>query len=365
MRLLRPLLGPRPGKHLQASGTFDSITSAAKVFEEPVANLERNSRPVCFLVNDIMSVSGVEQTSRIIEQHSIESSIGRTPLLRLERLARELPAGIEVYCKAEHLNPGGSVKDRPALAMILAAEREGKLRQGMSILDASSGNTGIAYAVIGAARGYSVTLCLPKNASRQRKEILRSLGVEVIETDPLQSTDGAQLVARELFQKDPEKYFYSDQYNNPANWRAHYDTTAPEIWEQTEGRITHFVAGLGTSGTFVGTARRLKEFSRAIRCISMQPDSPLHGLEGLKHMDTAMVPGIYDPTIADDNLEVSTDDARETAQRLALEEGLFVGTSSGANVFAALRLGQELAAGRTSTAVIVTILCDGGERYLE
>ena len=268
---------------------------------------------------------------------------------------------MEVLVKAEHLNPGGSVKDRPALSMILEGERSGRLRSGMTILDATSGNTGIAYGMIGAARGYPVTICLPKNASARRKQILRSLGVEIIETDPLLSTDGAQFVARELFAKDRTKYFYPDQYNNPANWRAHYETTAPEIWAQTEGRVTHFIAGLGTSGTFVGTARRLKEFNPGIRAISMQPSSPFHGLEGLKHMATAMVPGIYDPALADESVEVTTEDGQEMARRLAREEGLLVGTSSGANVFAALRLAMTLPRG----SVVVTILCDGGERYAE
>ena len=307
-----------------------------------------------------MSASVLEQTDRFISKNSIEASIGNTPLIRLRRISRELP-GVEVFAKAEHFNPGGSVKDRPALAMILAGERSGALRPGMTILDATSGNTGIAYAMIGAARGYAVTLCLPKNASHQRKRILRSFGVDVVETDPLLSTDGAQLIAREMFRKEPEKYFYPDQYNNDANWRAHYDRTAPEIWEQTEGRITHFITGLGTSGTFVGVARRLKEFNREIRAISMQPDSPLHGLEGLKHMASAMVPGIYDATLADESVEVSTEDAQKMMRRLAREEGLFVGTSSGANVFAALRLACTL----SRDAVVVTILCDGGERYIE
>jgi cysteine synthase B len=288
---------------------------------------------------------------------SIESSIGNTPLIRLRNIARDLPADIEVFGKAEHLNPGGSVKDRPALWMILEGERSGRLKRDMTILDATSGNTGIAYGMIGAARGYPVTICLPGNASMQRKRILRSLGVELIDTDPLQSTDGAQLIARELSAREPQKYFYPDQYNNPANWRAHYETTAAEIWEQTEGRITHFIAGLGTSGTFVGTSRRLKEFNPAVQVISMQPDSPFHGLEGLKHMDTALVPGIYDPALADENVEVSTGDGQEMARRLAREEGLLVGTSSGANVFAALRLALSLPRG----SVVVTILCDGGE----
>jgi cysteine synthase B len=308
-----------------------------------------------------MAAGVLEQPFRLVQADSIESNIGNTPLIRLRNVTRDLPAGVEVLVKAEHLNPGGSVKDRPALWMILAGERSGRLRSGMTILDATSGNTGIAYGMIAAARGYPVTICLPGNAGSQRKRILRSFGVELIETDPLLSTDGAQLIARELAAKEPEKYFYPDQYNNPANWRAHYESTAPEIWEQTERRVTHFIAGLGTSGTFVGTTRRLKELNPGVRAISMQPSSPFHGLEGLKHMGTAMVPGIYDPALADENVEVSTEDGQEMAGRLAREEGLLVGTSSGANVFAALRLALSLPRG----SVVVTILCDGGERYAE
>ena len=308
-----------------------------------------------------MSASLVEQTDLGTSENSIELIVGHTPLIRLRRIARDLPPGVEVLAKAEHLNPGGSVKDRPALAMILAGERDGKLRPGMTILDATSGNTGISYAMIGAARGYPVTLCLPRNAGPQRKRILHSFGVKVIETDPLLSTDGAQVIAREMFDKEPDKYFYPDQYNNEANWRAHYESTAPEIWAQTQGRITHFIAGLGTSGTFVGVARRLKELNPEVHAISIQPDSPLHGLEGLKHMATAMVPGIYDPTLADENDVVSTEDAQEVARRLAEGEGLLVGTSSGANVCAALRMARTLAL----NAVVVTILCDRGERYVE
>ncbi|HVF50406.1 MAG TPA: cysteine synthase family protein [Pyrinomonadaceae bacterium] len=286
--------------------------------------------------------------------------IGGTPLVSLPRIARSLPKGVELYAKAEHLNPGGSVKDRAALAMILDGERTGRLSAGKTILDATSGNTGIAYALIGAARGYPVTLCLPKNASVERKRILRIYGAELIETDPMSGTDGAQIRARELASNEPEKYFYPDQYNNEANWRAHYLTTAPEIWGQTEGRITHFVAGLGTSGTFVGTTRRLRELNPELRAVSMQPDSPLHGLEGMKHMQTALVPGIYDASLADEAVETATEDAQAMARRLAREEGLFVGVSSGANVSAALRYAQRLAAG----SVVVTILCDGGGRYL-
>jgi S-sulfo-L-cysteine synthase (O-acetyl-L-serine-dependent) len=288
------------------------------------------------------------------------SSIGRTPLIRLRRVTLGLPEGVEVYVKAEHLNPGGSVKDRAALRMILEGERKGELFPGKTILDATSGNTGIAYAMIGAARGYAVTLCLPKNASMERKRILRIYGAELVETDPLQATDGAQLRAREMVAAAPEKYFYPDQYNNAANWRAHYEGTAPEIWEQTGGRITHFLAGLGTSGTFVGTARRLKEYNEGIQVVSMQPDSPFHGLEGMKHMPTAIVPGIYDGSLADESVEVATEDAQEMTRRLAREEGLLVGISSGANVFAALDFARTLAPG----SVVVTILCDGGEKYL-
>ena len=295
----------------------------------------------------------------ISDSNSIESNIGNTPLLLLTRVTKHLLNGVQVFAKAEHLNPGGSVKDRAALSMIQEGERRGKLKRGMTILDATSGNTGIAYAMLGAARSYPVTLCLPRNASAQRKRILRAYGVEVIETDPLAATDGAQLVARQIFEREPQKYFYPDQYNNPANWLAHYDGTALEIWEQTSGQVTHFVAGLGTSGTFVGTVRRLNELNPALRAIAMQPDSPLHGLEGLKHMGSAIVPGIYDPSLADEVVTVATEDAQAMRTRLAREEGLFVGPSSGANVLAAIRVAESLPRG----SVVVTVLCDGGERY--
>jgi S-sulfo-L-cysteine synthase (O-acetyl-L-serine-dependent) len=288
------------------------------------------------------------------------SQIGKTPLIRLLSLTQELPEGVKVYVKAEHLNPSGSVKDRAARAMVLAGEQSGDLHRGKVILDATSGNTGIAYAMIGAARGYKVTLCLPANAGPERKHILRIYGAELIETDPLESMDGAQLVAKELAARSPEKYFYPDQFNNDANWKAHYDGTGQEIWEQSGGSVTHFLAGLGTSGTFVGTVRKLKELNPVIRAVSMQPDSPLHGLEGMKHLQTAIVPGIYDPKLADENVEVSTEDAQQMARRLAREEGLFVGVSSGANVFAALRLAASLQPG----SVVVTVLCDTGSRYL-
>jgi cysteine synthase B len=301
-----------------------------------------------------------EETVRRTERVSLELNIGETPLLRLTHVAQDLPAGVEIFAKAEHLNPGGSVKDRAALAMILDGERKGLLTPDKIILDATSGNTGIAYAMIGAARGYRVALCLPKNANYERKRILRLYGAEIIETDVTSGADGAQVCARELSDAEPEKFYYPDQYNNDANWRAHFHGTAPEIWRQSAGRVTHFLAGMGTSGTFTGTTRRLKDYNPAIRAISMQPDSPFHGLEGMKHMASALVPGIYDPTLADDCIEVTTEDAQEMTRRLAREEGLLVGVSSGANVFAALRLAHSLPAGSR----IVTVLCDSGERYL-
>ncbi|MDQ3666970.1 MAG: cysteine synthase family protein [Acidobacteriota bacterium] len=295
-----------------------------------------------------------------IRSDDLLSSIGGTPLIRLHRVTRDLRSGVEVCAKAEHLNPGGSVKDRAARAMILEGERSGQLHSGKIILDATSGNTGIAYAMIGAARGYRVKLCLPKNASFERKRVLHIYGAEMIETDPAQGTDGAQLRASEMVAGEPEKYFYPDQYNNDANWRAHYEGTAPEIWEQTTGRITHFITGLGTSGTFMGIVRRLKEYDAKVRVVSVQPNSPFHGLEGMKHMASSRVPGIYDPTLANENVWVSTEEAQEMARRLAREEGLFVGVSSGANVLAALRLARSLPA----ESLVVTILCDDGGRYL-
>lgn len=292
---------------------------------------------------------------------TVESNIGQTPLLRLRLFEKELAEGVHVFAKAEHLNPGGSVKDRAALSMILEGERTGRLKPGMTIIDATSGNTGIAYAMIGASRGYRVTVCLPKNAGAQRKRILRSYGVEIIETDQLLATDGAQRIARETFEADPDKYFYPDQYNNDANWLAHYETTANEIWEQTGGRITHFATGLGTSGTFVGVVRRLRELNPSLKAFAVQPDLPLHGLEGLKHMATARKPGIFDESLVSDTVEVATEDALLMTSKLAREEGLLVGPSSGANVFAAWRSAVTL----QRPAVVVTVLCDGGERYLE
>src|SRR5215204_5989772 len=266
-----------------------------------------------------MHIDVLETSVATIEPGRVEAHIGHTPLLRLRLFDKELSQGVQVFAKAEHLNPGGSVKDRAALSMILEGERSGRLKPGMTILDATSGNTGIAYAMIGASRGYAVKVCLPKNASPARKRILRSYAVEIVETDPMLSTDGAQLIAREIFAEHPEKYFYPDQYNNDANWLAHYETTANEIWEQTEGRITHFVTGLGTSGTFVGVVRRLRELNPALEAVAVQPESPLHGLEGLKHMATAVRPGIFDPSLANETLEVSTEDALSITSKLGIE----------------------------------------------
>ncbi len=284
--------------------------------------------------------------------------VGNTPLLELASVSREVP-GVTILGKAEWYNPGGSVKDRPALWMIREGEKSGELSSGKVILDATSGNTGIAYAWIGAALGYKVKLCVPKNASEERKKILRTLGVEVVLTDPGEGSDGAIREARRHYAEDPERYFYPDQYKNPANVRAHYESTAPEIWEQTEGEITHFVAGLGTSGTFVGTARRLKEYNPEIKVISFEPDSPFHGLEGMKHMASAIVPEIYDPTIADENFGTPTEEAYEMVKRLAREEGILVGLSGGAAVATSLKVARELESG-----VVVTILPDGADKYL-
>ena len=308
-----------------------------------------------------MHLDVLEDLSVAVAPGTVEANIGNTPLLRLKLFDKDLNDGVQIFAKAEHLNPGGSVKDRAALSMILEGERTGRLKPGMTIIDATSGNTGIAYAMIGASRGYRVTVCLPKNAGPQRKRILKGYGVEIIETDQMRSTDGAQLLARELFEAEPDKYFYPDQYNNDANWLAHYETTANEIWEQTGGRITHFATGLGTSGTFVGTVRRLRELNPSLKAFAVQPESPMHGLEGLKHMATAKKPGIYDPSLVSDTLEVATEDALLMTGKLAREEGLLVGPSSAANVFAARRLAASL----QSPAVVVTVLCDGGERYLE
>ncbi|MGA9119109.1 MAG: cysteine synthase family protein [Bacteroidota bacterium] len=294
---------------------------------------------------------------RVQDEHSILSRIGNTPLVRL-RNVRPVNSHVEIYAKAEWLNPGGSVKDRAALSMIIAGEKSGALTKDKIIIDATSGNTGIAYAMIGSILGYRVTLALPSNAGRERKQILRAYGAGLLLTDPASGTDGAQEFVREMVSADPGRYFYPDQYNNPANWQAHYTGTATEIWEQSDRRVTHFVAGLGTTGTFVGTSRRLKELRPWITCIAVQPDSPLHGVEGLKHLETAMVPGIYDPLLTDMQIAVSTEESYAMVRRLAREEGLYLGVSSGAAMAASLKV-----ASRLSSGVIVTVFPDGGARY--
>ena len=291
------------------------------------------------------------------QRSSLLDLIGNTPLLQLQNISAN--PRVAVYAKAEWFNPGGSVKDRAALNMILEGERSGQLTPDKTLVDATSGNTGIAYAMICAARGYKVKLYLPKNASEERKRTLQAYGAELVYTDPLAGTDGAIIAVREAVAAHPEKYFYPDQYNNPANWQAHYDTTAVEIYEQTNGNITHFVAGLGTTGTFIGAGRRLREFNPEIKLISMQPDSPYHGLEGLKHLETAIVPGIYDEFLADENLEIQTEEAYAMVKQLARREGWFVGVSSAANIVAALQIAAQIEEG-----MIVTILCDGGGKYL-
>jgi cysteine synthase B len=293
-----------------------------------------------------------------VHGRSVLELIGSTPLVGLKRIGSEL-AGVKVLGKAEWANPGGSVKDRAAMSMILDGERRGLLTRDKILVDATSGNTGIAYAMIAAERGYRVKLALPKNVSPERKQTLRAYGAELVLTDPAEGTDGAQRYVKKLVENDPGRYFYPDQYNNPANWRAHYETTANEIWRQTEGQVTHFVAGMGTSGTFVGVTKRLKELNPSIQCISMQPNSPLHGLEGMKHMASALVPGIYDASLADEQLEVATEDAHRMVLRLAREEGILVGVSSGGNLVAAMNVAEKLKEG-----VVVTIFCDSAAKYL-
>src|SRR5947209_1558936 len=269
------------------------------------------------------------------------SLIGNTPLLRLECVARDL-RNVQFLGKAEWYNPGGSVKDRAAFNIVKEGRRSGKFASSKTLLDSTSGNTGIAYAMIGAAEGFPVTLCMPENVSVERKRILFAYGANIIYTDAADGSDGAIRAARELYTREPEKYFYADQYSNDANWQAHYHGTANEIWQQTEGRITHFVSMMGTSGTFMGTARRLKELNPAIRCISLQPNSPFHGIEGAKHMASAIVPKIYDPTLADEDIGIATEDAYAMAIRLSREEGLLVGISAAAAVFGCLKLAQQL-----------------------
>jgi S-sulfo-L-cysteine synthase (O-acetyl-L-serine-dependent) len=295
--------------------------------------------------------------------HTLLERIGNTPLLRLDAVSRDLP-GIILLGKAEWYNPGGSVKDRAAASIVAEARRSGALRPGKILLDATSGNTGIAYAMLGAAEGFPVTLCMPENVSRERKQILQGYGANILYTDPGDGSDGAIRMARELAARHSDQYFYADQYSNDANWKAHYHTTANEIWQQTQGRITHFVSMLGTSGTFVGTTRRLKELNPRIECISLQPDSSFHGIEGAKHMASAMVPRIYDANLADRNLEIATEDAYAMARQMSRNAGLLVGISAAAAVVGSLKIARELPLRKGDEAVIVTILCDSGEKYL-
>jgi len=292
---------------------------------------------------------------------AIVARIGNTPMLRLDALVRDLPA-VRLLGKAEWYNPGGSVKDRAAASIICEARRAGQLAPGKILLDSTSGNTGIAYAMLGAAMGFPVTLCMPENVSDERKRILQAYGANIIYTDPGEGSDGAIKIARQLAERHPDLYFYADQYSNRANWRAHYLTTANEIWEQTEGRVTHFVSMLGTTGTFVGTTRRLKELNPHVHCISLQPDSAFHGIEGAKHLPSAMVPGIYDDSLADQNMEISTEAAHGMARRLAREHGLLVGVSAAAAIVGSLQVADNLK--KNQAATIVTILCDSGDKYL-
>ena len=318
----------------------------------PVTGLKRSGEP-------LQVSAGLGETLG----HSLIERIGNTPLLRLDALTRELP-GVALLGKAEWCNPGGSVKDRAAFNIVAEAQRRGELRPGKILLDATSGNTGIAYAMLGAAEGFPVTLCMPENVSRERKQILQGYGANIIYTDPGDGSDGAIRLARQLAAAHPEKYYYADQYSNDANWKAHYLGTANEIWQQTQGRITHFVSMLGTSGTFVGTTRRLKELNPRVQCISLQPDSAFHGIEGAKHMASAIVPKIYDPHIADRNLEISTEDSYSMARHLSRNAGLLVGISAAAAVVGCIKVAQEMSLKRGQEAVVVTILCDSGEKYL-
>lgn len=309
-----------------------------------------------------MALAPVPRPEHHIRATGLLEQVGNTPLLPLDRMSADLP-GVEIYAKAEFFNPGGSVKDRAGLAMILDGERTGKLTRDKIILDATSGNTGIAYAMVAAYKRYRVKLCLPGNASPERKNILHAYGAELVLTDPAEGSDGAIRKCREIYEENPELYFYPDQYNNPANWLAHYNGTALEILSQTGGRITHFVACMGTSGSFMGTSRRLRQEVPGVRCISAQPSSGFHGLEGLKHMPTAIVPGIYDPDLADENIWIETEDAYEMVRLMARDEALLVGISSGANLVAAREVGKKLVqAGERG--VIVTILADSAYKYL-
>lgn len=297
-----------------------------------------------------------------LSPNTVLGQIGNTPLVFLPKLSEETP-GVRIFAKDEGRNPGGSVKDRPALNMIVEGIREGRLEPGKVILDSTSGNTGIAYAMIGAALGYPVKLCVPSNASHERKRMLQAYGAEVIYTPGGEGSDGAIRKVREIFAEDPDRYFYPDQYNNPANWQAHYNTTAVEILEQTDGAVTDFIAAVGTSGTCMGTTRRLRKEKPSARCYTVQPDSPFHGLEGLKHMDTAIKPGIYDENLADGDFGIATEDAHAMVRKVARTEGLLIGVSAGANLVAASKVARELSA-RGEEGTIVTVICDGAAKYL-
>jgi len=335
----RPLDTPTRGRYAEAQLASQVATSVGRrLVAEPTRTFE--------------TIAGAHNPV------DVTTLVGNTPLLRLRNLGRECPA-VEIYAKAEGFNPGGSVKDRAALNIIREAERAGLLSPDRVLVDSTSGNTGIAYAMICAARGYRLKLFMPSNVSVERKRILHAYGAEVVYTDPMEGSDGAIRQVREWASHHPEECFYANQYDNPANWQAHYLTTGPEIFAQTQGRVTHFVAGLGTSGTFTGTTRRLKELNPFIRCISVQPDSPFHGLEGLKHMPSAIPPGIYEPRLADENLTIPTEEAYAVTLRLAREEGMLMGVSSGAALAASLRVARKIGEG-----VIVTIFCDSGDKYL-
>jgi cysteine synthase B len=310
--------------------------------------------------------SSAPRTPSNLRGEAVLAQIGNTPLLSLAALTHELsntsPGRVELLGKAEWHNPGGSVKDRAAAGIVAEARRSGKLGPGKTLLDSTSGNTGIAYAMLGAALGFPVKLCVPENVSPERKRILQAYGANIIYTDPAEGSDGAIKIARQQVERNPDVYFYADQYSNDANWRAHYETTANEIWQQTQGRITHFVAMLGTTGTFVGTTRRLKELNPRIQCISLQPDSAFHGIEGAKHLATAIVPRIYDASLSDEDIEIGTEEAHAMTRRLAAEQGLLVGVSAAAAIVGSLRIASRLKEDQRAT--IATVLCDSGEKYL-
>lgn len=302
-------------------------------------------------------------TGAELEITEIEARIGNTPLLGFQRITSHLPDNIQIFAKAEWYNPGGSVKDRPAREIVRQAFADGRLGNGQILMDSTSGNTGIAYAMLGATKGFGVKLFMSEAVSKERVAILRAYGVDIEFTDPMEGSDGAIIAVRELAEREPDKYFYADQYNNPANWQAHYKTTGVEIWNQTEGQITHFVAGLGTSGTLSGTSRRLREYNPDIQIISAQPDVAFHGIEGWKHMETSILPGIYNSNLADYNMGISTDASYAMTRRLAREEGYLVGPSAGAAMVSALKVAEEIAE-RGESAFIVTLFPDNAYKYL-